>query len=139
MSVRRHLISNELRYKHQTSPRKIKTHRGSSLFQPTILYKSALSSNPLVPWIGKKLIPWNGEYIQPYLRSVQLGLNNPYVISEFEIADYCKPNSYRILYMVWCPIHQQYVVKSKPQVDYVPSRLNIMLTTDNIIKNVLYF
>jgi|ERR1700678_2382360 len=140
MSIRRQLISDELRYSHQTSPRKRRTTQGSSLFQPTILYMNKIdNTNRFVPnnWIGKKFIPWNGEYIQSYVRSIQLGTNNKNVVSEFEIANYCKSNSYRILYVV-VDVNGVFV-KSKPSIEYIPSRMNIFLTTDNVIYNVLYF
>lgn len=138
--IRRQLISDELRYSHQTSPRKTRTIQGSSLNNPTILYIHKLEKNMLEKpnhWIGKKLIQWDGEYIQPYLREKQLGLNNPSVISEFEIANYCKPNTYRILYGF--KKNGKFYIKSKPSVEWVPSRMNIVLTPDNIIQQILYF
>lgn len=141
MSVRRQFISDELRYSHQTSPRKSRTFRGSSLFQPTILYRGDIDTvKEEIPnsWVGRKLIPWNGEYIQSYIRSVQLGKNDPTVVSEFEIANYCKSNSYRILY-VFFDLNGQMIVKSKPQIDFVPGRMNLFLTTDDVIRKIAYF
>ena len=142
MSVRRQFISDELRYSHQTSPRKVRTYRGTALFQPTILYRGDIdtNSNLKIPnsWIGKVLIPWNGEYIQSYIRSVQLGKNDPNVVSEFEIANYCKSNSYRILY-VYYDTAGRMIVKSKPHIDFVPGRMNVFLTTDNVIQKIAYF
>ena len=138
--IRRQLISDELRYSHQTSPRKTRTYVGSSLYQPTLLYVSKLDQNTLPKpesWVGKELIPWNGEFIQPYLRSIQLGINNPKIISEFEIANYCKSNYYRIFYVYYQ--NGEMYVKSKPSIDYVPSRMNIFLTTDNVIRKIMYF
>lgn len=141
MSIRRQLISNELGYSNQISPRKVRTYRNTSLFQPTILYRGTIEKDKnLLPnkWIGKKLIPWNGEYIQSYVRSVQLGTNNPDIVSEFEIANYCKLYSYRILYVV-IDSNGNMNVKSKPSIDFVPGRMNIFLTTDNIIRKIAYF
>lgn len=138
--IRRQLISDELRYTHQTSPRKTRTIRGTSLFQPTILYLEKIDKISLPKpdsWIGKKLIQWDGENLQNYLRSVQLGLNNKSEISEFEIANYAKSESYRILYVYFK--NGIMYVKSKPQIDYVPSRMNILLTPDNIIQDIKYF
>lgn len=136
--IRRQLISDELRYSHQTSPRKVRTFRGPGQFQPTLLYRRELESNQPdgIParWIGRILIPWNGNIIQSYIRTVQLGRNDPAIISEFEIANYAKPNTYRILYV------DGDIVKSKPQIGYVPNRLNVLVDpVSNIIQSVLYF
>lgn len=140
MSVRRQLISDELRYSHQTSPRKSRTYRGSSLFQPTIFYNNRVyNASPTGNnWLGKRLIPWNGELISSYIRSVQLKKNDTSVVSEFEIANHCKSNSYRIIYVL-INSKNQIFMKSKPSIDYVPSRMNIMLTPDNIIRKIAYF
>ena len=140
MSVRRQNLFIVPRYHHQSNPQKYRSIRGSSLFQPTILYKSKFKPVYLpVPqsWIGKKMIPWNGELVTEYLRRKYLGLNDPDYISEYEIADYAGSESYRILY---CFIENNtLVIKSKPQVDYVPSRLNICLLPDNTIVKIGYF
>jgi len=135
--MRRQVISDELRYTHQHSPRKIRTFNGTSLFQPSLLYKDTMQVMDPKNWVGKKLIPWNGEIIADYIKNVYLGKNDPDVISEFEIADYCKPRSYRILY-VFIKDGKMYL-RSKPTVDYVPSRLNIFVTTDDVIRLVSYF
>lgn len=130
---------NKLRcYKNQLSFRKVGTVTGSSLFEPTILYKDSfiLECNK---WIGKILIPWNGENVQDYVRSVELGTNDPRYINEFEIANKLKPNNYRILYAVY-DNHGELKIKSIPQIDYVPSRVNLILTAhDNIIRLVSFF
>lgn len=140
--IRRQLISDELRYNHQTSPRKKRTFRGSNLFQPTILYQNRLNSQiNYFPknWLGKKFISWDGEFIQSYVRNVQLHRNNPNVISEFEIANFCKSGSYRILYVNIDPYTNVMYVRSKPNIETVPGRLNVFLTTDNTIVKVAYF
>jgi hypothetical protein len=134
---RRQIISDELRYDHQTSPRKVRTFNGTSLGQPSLLYKDTMQVNDPKKWIGKTMIPWNGEIIQGYIRSVYLGKNDPDSISEYEIANYAKSRSYRILYVT--KINGKLYLKSKPTVDYTPSRLNILLTTDNVIQLVAYF
>jgi hypothetical protein len=72
------------------------------------------------------------------MRNVYLGKNDPDVVSEFEIANYCKPLSYRILYVIIANNGKIYL-RSKPTVDYVPSRLNIFVTTDNTIRLISYF
>ncbi len=132
MSVRRQLISDELRYSHQTSPRKVRTCLGVSII-PTILYDNKKYNSDPKDWIGKLLIPWNGENIENYMRLTTLGLNNRKIINEFDISNYTK-TIYRIIY-----IDEFGYMKSKPSVDKVPSRLNIFLTTDNIIRHVSYF
>lgn len=136
--LRRQLISDELRYSHQTSPRKTRTVQGSSLFQPTLLYKSDVAVFDPSDWVGREFVPWNGENIESYKRSVFLGTNNPDYVSEFEIANYAKPNMYRIVYVIRCQGHLYF--KSKPNIEYIPSRLNLLITpSDNIIRKVAYF
>lgn len=140
MSVRRQNLFTVPRYNFQSNPQKYRTVRGSSLFQPTILYKSKFKPVYLpIPnhWIGKKMIPWNGELINDYLRRKYLGLNDPDYISEYEVADYNNPNSYRILY---CYMDgNNLIIKSKPHIDFVPSRLNLCLLPDNTIVKIGYF
>ncbi len=135
--MRRQLISDELRYSHQHSPRKIRTFNGTSLFQPSALYKDSMQVLDPKKWVGKKLIPWNGELITDYIRNVYLNKNDPDVVSEFEVANFCKPRAYRILYVI--KDGNKMYLKSKATADYIPSRLNIFLTTDNIIQLVSYF
>src|SRR5271168_3850874 len=130
MSVRRQLISNELQYTHQTSPRKTRTQSGSPVI-PTILYDSRMHSNDPKHWIGKTLIPWNGENMESYARLAALA-NSKTTVNESDVANYTKL-IYRILY-----IDDRGYLKSKPSIDKVPARLNLFLTTDNIIRHVAY-
>ena len=135
--IRRQLISDELRYSHQTSPRKTRTVRGSGVFQPSILYQSTVVKFSPNDWVGRKLIQWDGENIMPYIRSVQLFKNDPDSVSEFEIANFAKSGSYRVLYVI--KIGNKLFLKSKPSIDTVPSRLNVLVTPDNIIQKIMYF
>ena len=136
---RRQLISDELRYSHQTSPRKTRTLRSGGVFLPTILYRNDMEVDMTNNWVGKEFIPWNGEFILPYVRSVYLMKNNPNIVSEFEIANFAKPNIYRVLYVIIDPRTGKLIMKSKPSVEYEPGRLNVLLTPDNIIRKIAYF
>lgn len=118
------------------SYRQARTHRGSDLFQPTIFYQDKFKTMHN-EWIGKILIPWNGENIHHYLRQKELGLNDPRFISEYEIANYFRPLEYRILYAVF--ENGELKVKSRPSKYYVPARPNLILTTDNKIQDIIYF
>lgn len=127
---RRQLLSDELRYDHQTSPRKSRTQLGQKLINTT-LYSSMYEINKKpTDVIGKRLIPWNGESIDRYSQYVALNKNE---ISEFDIANITK-QIYRIIY-----IDDNGYLRSKPSVDKNPNRLNIFLTTDNIIRHIAYF
>lgn len=146
--LRRQLISDELRYSHQTSPRKVRTYGATGLFQPTILYRGDVTTAPSNKrWVGRILAPWNGNIIQSYIRSVQLGRNNPEVVSEFEIANFAKPHIYRILYTdtpgdpaSTVPGFNGISIKSKPEVLYIPERLNIIVNpVNNMILDTAYF
>lgn len=135
---RRQFISDELRYSHQTSPRKVATFGGAPSPQPSILYINNVKTDPKSNWIGKILVPWNGENIESYKRAIQTGTNNPKYVSEFEIANFCRPYIYRIVY-VEIDKNNNLFMKSKPSIEYVPSRLNVLLTPDNIIRSIAYF
>lgn len=121
----------------QISFRKARTVGAGSNFQDSILYQDKFEFE-INDWIGKIMIPWNGENMESFIRKKKLGLINPEIISEFEIANHLKPHIYRILYAVELP-NGKLQIKSKPQIDYVPSRANLILTTDNRIQAIVYF
>lgn len=118
------------------SYRQARTHRGSDLFQPTIFYQNYFK-RLRNQWIGKIMIPWNGENIHYYIRQKQLGLNDPKYINEYEIAESFKPLDYRILYGVFD--NGKLIVKSRPSKYYTPARPNLILTPDNVIQDIMFF
>lgn len=153
MSIRRQLLSNDdlvhSEFYHQTTPRKwrssgsavnVSAGTGSTSYAPSILYQS--KKGFAVPaegstertWIGKTLIYWTGESLSSYvkqIRELKYGKNN---IGEYEIAQFTRPNIYRILF-----VDKDGSWRSKPEVSYRAGRLNLIVGPDDIIKAIAYF
>lgn len=145
--IRNQVLSTDQRYRYQHSPRKSRTYNASGVFQPSLLYKpkywTAPEFDPRYRWVGKKFIPWDGGSLDPLLyRSLtniaNIGKLSSNYVSEYEIANYAKSHIYRIVYVV-IDKNGKLKFRSKPSVDLVPGRLNVLLTPDNIIRDIGYF
>jgi hypothetical protein len=148
MAVRRQVLSHDdwvhPEFYHQTTPRKWRTinypQMEGSNYVPSLLYQAnhgflkASPSSVEYTWIGKKLIPWQGESLSSYveqIRAARLGVDN---ISEYEIAKFARGKIYRIVF-----VDNNGLFRSKPNVTYQAGRLNIMVGPDDIIRDVGYF
>jgi hypothetical protein len=151
--MRRQLLSNDdlshEEFYHLTSPRKwtsvksavnASANTGSTSYAPSILYQSGKGFAIPAPnstertWIGKKLLYWMDDSVTSYvkqIRELKYGKNS---IGEFEIAQFTRPNIYRILF-----IDYEGRWRSKPEVSYQAGRLNLMVDPDDIIRAVAYF
>ena len=64
--LRRHVIDQDLRYSHQTTPRKQRTYAHAGAYAPSVFYKSrrglyvpasSWEKSPASVWVGKIFIP----------------------------------------------------------------------------------
>jgi hypothetical protein len=129
---------------HQTSPRKWRANQAAQFipnYTPSILYTRG-HRGVYVPtndapgyWIGKKLLYWQGESLYSYVQQVRLARDaRDDAISEFEIAQFTRPNIYRIIF-----VDEYGVWRSKPDISYRAGRLNIFVGPDDRIRGVGYF
>jgi hypothetical protein len=133
MAWRRQVISNDdlvhPAYYHQTTPRKwrpIESTRIISRIAPEIDLAYARNN-----WVGKRLAYWNGESLPSYI--YYLGTLPVNVVSEFEVAKFARPYSYRILFAD----HLGHI-KNKLDWENIPGRLNLIVNPQDIIIGIAY-
>ena len=159
--IRRHIIAQDLRYSHETTPRKQRTYAHSSAFQPSLLYRSPGPSplgprgiyvpgtnwddSPAQKWIGKVFI--SNETSPQELQIVLQQAKKRDYITESEVAQYAKPNYFRIIRVRYSEPglirglieEPQMIVRSFPNVRGRPKQLNLFLDENDIIREVRYF
>src|SRR5271163_3470254 len=99
---------------HQTSPRKwrsfnasenITTSSEGSGYIPSLFYQwNHGYYSPPSQWVGKRLLPWQGESISSYVKQIRqlkygIGADGIESVSEYEIALWARPHIYRIIYI----------------------------------------
>lgn len=146
--IRRHVIRQDLRYSHQTTPRKQRTYAHTSVFHPTLFYKSSprgvytpnvydntWEGAPTRKWIGKVFVSMDSspQEIQAALREAR---TRDYV-HESEVAQAARPNYFRIFRV----IHKdgKLMVRSKPHVYGRPQQMNLFIDEKDIIRDVQFF
>lgn len=133
------------RYHHQWSPRKSKSYQSFDPFAHSMFYKGkyeiAAPGSPESKWIGKKMIPWNGESLPDYVWQLRIDtyFKNRDWVHEYEIATFCQPRIYRIIF-VRIDKNGEIVFLSQPNVKHAPGRINLLITpNDYVIRQVGYF
>lgn len=141
---------------HQTSPRKWRSYDYSKNvpdYTPSLLYTGSCgwardgehtcgragimraANDAPGYWIGKKLIYWQGESLDSFVQQVRLmKFSKENAISEFEIAQFARPNTYRIIF-----VDNAGIWRSKPDTTYRAGRLNLFIGPDDRIRGVGYF
>lgn len=142
--LRRQVISHNRNHDHQGTPYKQRTYLPAPTYTgDTVLYGRKLE-NPLSAfdeldptlqkWVGKKIIE-NGE----------APIMNNDVVLEVEIAKYCRPHIYRIVYtgnpdIMTADLNDKIIgMRSRPNIDYRPARLNVFVNSDGKIIGFGYF
>lgn len=139
--LRRQVLSHDRDNHHQHTPRKQRTYQAYTLAtrdQDTVLYGNKMTTS-IVPFeqLEYKLQEWIGKEIVIDGESPLMG--NKYVY-ENEIARYARPNVYRILYTASSDITKaMQMLRSKPSVEYTPSRLNVIVDDRNKVIGFGYF
>ena len=143
MSTRRHIQSHDFTNFHEHTPRKSRVLTHPNVYEDTKAYMRGLdmpvSSDGLDPkkelWIGKYFIPRGKQPTNP---------NNMNYVLEMEIAREAHPYDFQILF-IGPPGRPQYMgrstglyVASKPDHQYRPSRMNIHVDTNSIIRDITF-
>ena len=134
---RRQLLENDDRNFIQGNPRRMRTYNAALSDKPSVLRAQAvkpLSGADLEPvqksWIGKKLIYMASGKDDIELSGFRQGLqHNPNnSVSEYLIAQYARPNIYRIIYP-----------NTKFAYDHRPGRMNVFVDGNDIIRDIQFF
>lgn len=132
---RRQLLENDDRNFIEGNPRRMRTYNAALSDKPSVLRAQAvkpISGADLEPvqksWIGKKLIYMASGKDDIELSGFRQGLPRPDTISEYVIAQYARPNIYRIIYP-----------NTKYAYDHRPGRMNIFVDGNDIVRDVQYF
>jgi hypothetical protein len=145
--MRRQVLSHDdlvhHEFYHQTTPRKwrttgsagfISTNLDTSGSIPSFLYQRNYYEPEKSPWIGKKLLYWNGESLDSYVAQIRAMKYGADAISEYEIANAVRPNDYRILF---ADVNGNW--RSNPNISYIAGRLNVIVGPDDVIQKIGYF
>jgi hypothetical protein len=157
--MRRQVLSHDdlvhHEFYHQTTPRKWRTSSGSGFIStnlntpgyiPSWLWQDNTNgqaqrgyfepekTTSQHAWIGKKLLYWNGESLDSYVAQIRQLKYGPAAIGEFEIAQFARPNDYRIIF-----VDKNGNWRSNPNISYQAGRLNVLVGPDDIIQKIAYF
>lgn len=133
---RRQLLATDIKLEIEGNPRRMRTRQGAPATHQTIWragvadtsyghYKPQTADNLSdiqKSWIGKKIIYMDNRV--PSRNGVQ----------EYEIAKYAQPEEYRIII-----VNSMNGTSSKVTGEYIPSRMNIFVDTNDVIVGINYF